>query len=89
MLAGRSATYFFARTRSETTAGFLNTSEIRNYVSTWLPSLGPILAIGLVGLVLATVERVRGAHVGEANGVRAGGGGVLVRPAWIGRRSTT
>ena len=62
-------TLFFARTRSETSAGFLNPSEIRNYVATWLPSLGPILAIGLVGLVLATVERVRAAHVGD--GVRA------------------
>ena len=62
-------TLFFARTRSETSAGFLNPSKIRNYVASWLPSLGPVLAIGLVGLVLATVERVRAAHVGD--GVRA------------------
>ena len=55
-------TLFFARTRSGTSAGFLDPSEIRNYVATWLPTLGPTLAIGLVGLVLAIVERFRAAR---------------------------
>ena len=59
-------TVFFARTRSGTSAAFMSPAEVRYYLATWLPDLGPILAIGLVGGLIATVERIRAARASRA-----------------------
>jgi hypothetical protein len=67
-------TVVFARTPNGTGSSFLTLAQVSSTVSRWLPDLGLVLGVGLIGAALETVERGRSWWRGRAEAATTGSG---------------
>ena len=61
-------TVFFARTPTGLGTTFLDPSQVVQNLSTWVPDLGLVLAVGLVGGTIAIASRIRPRRWGTGQG---------------------